>query len=255
MSRFGFLGMVGALTLAAGCVPSGQYMEMRDKYREEAAKNRRLMEENTKLEAALRAKGVDVEAIRKELALISETGGGRGIGRPIAVPKGSEDMVQLPGGGLRMGALSFRSGSAELTDKAKAALDAVAQQLKAKPGFILVVDGHTDADPISKSHNASNWELSGKRAAAVVDYLVKAGACKGEDAFLRGFGEFKPLPGEEKAKNRRVELFAIDLLGAGGAPAKAGAPAGEPATPARPTPKPAPKTGALEPDPGDPSYK
>jgi chemotaxis protein MotB len=249
MSRFGFLGMVGALTLAAGCVPSGQYMEMRDKYREEAAKNRRLMEENTKLEAALRAKGVDVEAIRKELALM-ETRGGSGFGRSIAVPKGSEEMVQLPGGGLRMGALNFRSGSAELTDKAKAALDAVAQQLKAKPGFILVVDGHTDTDQISKSHNASNWELAGKRAAAVADYLVKAGVCPGEDALIRGFGQFKPI-GEDKAKNRRVEIYAIDT---GGAPAKATG-AGEAPPPARPTPKPAPKTGAVEPDPGDPTYK
>jgi outer membrane protein OmpA-like peptidoglycan-associated protein len=257
MLRFAFLGMAGALMLVAGCVPSGQYIEMRDKYREEAAKNRRLMEENQKLAAALRAKGVNIDDLRKELALISETGAGRGMGVPLTVPPGTEHMKPLPGGGLRMGEFNFRSGSAELTDKAKAALNEVAAQLKAKPGVILVVDGHTDTDPISKSSNASNWELSGKRAAAVADYLVKAGACRGEDAFLRGFGQFKPIS-DEKAQNRRVEIFAIRTPGAGGVPAKAGG-AEEPVTPARPTPKPAtkaaPKTTPPEPSPDDPSYK
>lgn len=159
MLRFGFLGVLGAAMLATGCVSSSQHAELRAKYEEEAAKSRRLAEENRKLAAALKAKGVNIDDIRKRLDLIDADGGGRGIGRTLKAPEGAEDMVQLPNGGLRMGALNFRSGSAELTDKAKAALNEVANQLKAKPGFLLVVDGHTDSDPISKSNNASNWEL------------------------------------------------------------------------------------------------
>ncbi|HOX05250.1 MAG TPA: OmpA family protein [Planctomycetota bacterium] len=254
MLRFGFLGVLGAAMLATGCVSSSQHAELRAKYEEEAAKSRRLAEENRKLAAALKAKGVNIDDIRKRLDLIDADGGGRGIGRTLKAPEGAEDMVQLPNGGLRMGALNFRSGSAELTDKAKAALNEVANQLKAKPGFLLVVDGHTDSDPISKSNNASNWELAGKRAAAVVDFLVKAGACKGEDALLRGFGPFKPIS-QEKAKNRRVEIFAIDTPGTGGrSAAKDAGLEDEPAAPATPTTPPA-RPAPKGPAGNDPSLK
>jgi chemotaxis protein MotB len=248
MSRWGLLGIVGFALLAAGCVPSSQYDELKAKYEEEAAKSRRLAEENDRLARALAAKGVNVDDIRRKLDLIDSTGGGGGMGMPIPAPKDSEGFTSLPDGGLRMGALNFRPGSAELTDKAKAALDEVANHLKTRPHFVLVVDGHTDSDPITKSHNASNWELSGKRAAAVVDYLVKVGACKGEDALLRGFSQFRAIS-DDKAKNRRVDIFAIEAPGAGkSAPAKATggeeAPAHAPVTPARPATKTAPKPPA-----------
>ena len=242
MSRFGFLTMIGALLLAAGCVPSNQYADMKYKYEEEAAKSRRLAEENAKLQAALRAKHVDVDALMRELSML-ETAPEKGSGRTFAPIAGTEVTI-LEKGGIRLGGLNFRSGSAELTDSGKAALSQVAQQLKAKPGFILVVDGHTDSDPISKSNNASNWELSGKRAAAVTDYLVKAGVCDGQNAFLRGFGEFRPIS-NEKARYRRVEIYAFDAPGLSGgrtssAPASTGMEpdAGVPAAPpTRPAPR------------------
>jgi flagellar motor protein MotB len=255
MSRFGFLGILGAMLLAAGCVSSQQHDELKAKYEEEAAKSRRLAEENAKLTAALRAKNVDVDAIKRELALIDANGGGTGVGRKFEPIKG--EGIDVLDRGLRMSELNFRPGSAELTEKAKTALHEVANQLKAKPGFLLVVDGHTDSDPITRSNNASNWELSGKRAAAVLDHLVKAGVCDGQNAFLRGYGEFRAIS-PDKAKNRRVEIYAFDAPGlAGGSRVKDTGLEDEPvAPPSAPTPtRPTPKTAPKAPASNDPTLK
>jgi outer membrane protein OmpA-like peptidoglycan-associated protein len=242
MSRFGFLGIMGAVLLATGCVSSSQHNDLMQKYLEEEALSRRLAAENAKLTAALQGRNVDVAGILKNLPPVDVMPPGGG-GRPFKPVPG--DATPLPDGGMRFGELNFRPGSAELSEKGKAALDQVAAQLKARPGFILVVDGHTDTDPIAKTKNvnASNWELSGKRAAAVLDHLVKAGVCDGKHAYLRGYGEFKPIS-PDKAKNRRVEIYAFDAPGlAGGSGAKATGPEEEPVAPAPPpTPtRPAPK--------------
>jgi chemotaxis protein MotB len=263
MSRFRFLGALGALLLAGGCVSSNQYDEVKYKLQEEEAKSRRLAEENAKLAAALRSKNVDVDKLLAELREL-ETSPTRGGGRRFNNVTG-EEVTRLEKGGLRLGGVNFRSGSAELSDKGKAVLKQVAAELKAKPGFLLVVDGHTDNDPIHKSANASNWELSGKRAAAVVDFLVKEeGVCKGEEALLRGYGEFKPIPGAAKAQNRRVEVYAFDAPGL--APGKSSAAPAAPAAAANPddeVPEPAPapaptrpaKPAAKAPDSNDPTLK
>lgn len=253
MSRFGFLGIVGAVLLAAGCVSSSQHNDLMQKYLEEEAKSRRLAADNAKLTSALRGKNVDVGKILNDLSMIDQAPA-TGSGRPFTGVTG--DVTLLRDGGIRLGGLNFRSGSAELSDQGKAVLDQIAAKLKAKPGFIMVVDGHTDTDPISKSKNASNWELSGKRAAAVVDHLVKAGVCDGQQAMLRGFGEFRGIS-PDKAKNRRVEIYAFDAPGlAGGSSVKDTGLEDEPVTPTpppptRPTPKPAPKTPAGD----DPTLK
>ena len=248
MSRFRYLGVLAIVVFSAGCVSSGQYLEMRAKYEEEHDRANRLERESLAMERALRAANIDTGTRKKIIEVES--------GAPSSVPFApSKDYTALRGGGARLEELHFRSGSAELSEKGKAALDSIGEQLKGMPPVAVVVDGHTDTDPILKSHHASNWELSGKRAAAVLDYLVKKGAVDPKNAALRGYGEFRPLPPPAgKAQNRRVEIFAIRTPGAGGVPAKVGG-AEEPVTPARPTPKPAPKTAPKEPALDDPSYK
>ncbi|RME41480.1 MAG: flagellar motor protein MotB, partial [Planctomycetota bacterium] len=75
--------------------------------------------------------------------------------------------------------------------------------------------GHTDDTPIRKSGWKDNYELSAQRALAVVRYL----GSKGID-FKRliacACGEHRPrVPNRsaaERARNRRVEIFAVDPL-------------------------------------------
>jgi len=110
----------------------------------------------------------------------------------------------------------FASGSAELEQSGKEQLDQLATTLillsKEIPeglNWILRVDGHTDARPISTPFFASNWELSTARAVAVVKYLNNRGI-PAEHLAATGFAEFLPLDpsNTEMAyrKNRRIEL-------------------------------------------------
>ena len=99
-------------------------------------------------------------------------------------------------------------GMEELKILAKALLE-LKDQIPPEINWVLRVDGHTDADPISTEKFPSNWELSAARAIAVVRRLVAEGVPPNR-LVAAGFGEFQPIdPGntEEAYKhNRRIEL-------------------------------------------------
>jgi flagellar motor protein MotB len=223
MSKSWTLGVVGLLLAAAGCVPSDQYLDMKSKYEQERTRADRLQTENDRLRrGGGGTRGMTEAEIRQYIADHPElfpTGHTGEFREPI------EGTERIPGG-IRLKDLTFRSGSAELTSVGKAALDSVAEQIRKMGPGTLRVEGHTDTDPISHSKNASNWELSGKRAAAVVDYLVKKGAVDPHSAFLQGFGEYKPI-GSEKSRNRRVDIYYSPKSGGGSeAPVERTRPAG-----------------------------
>ncbi len=73
----------------------------------------------------------------------------------------------------------------------------------------VVVEGYTDSQPISNSRFQSNWDLSGARAAAVVNDFAKIGVLSARMS-LQGYGSQVPIDSnstaEGRAKNRRVEI-------------------------------------------------
>jgi chemotaxis protein MotB len=79
------------------------------------------------------------------------------------------------------------------------------------------VEGHTDDQPIATSHYPSNWQLSGARAAAVVQQLNSAGV-SGKRMSLAGYAAQHPVAGNAtpsgRAQNRRVEIILTRLHGA-----------------------------------------
>jgi flagellar motor protein MotB len=97
----------------------------------------------------------------------------------------------------------FKSGSAELSDAGKKALDEAAQKVKSS-GKKTVVEGHTDTDPIKAAPFKSNWELGSARALMVLHYLVSKGV---DPAKLSAatYGQYSPVGGD-KAKNRRAVI-------------------------------------------------
>lgn len=111
----------------------------------------------------------------------------------------------------------FSSGQADVSlpgqtelDKLAAALLELEGQIPPEIGWVLRVDGHTDARPLSGSGRfRDNWELSSARAISVVKYLISKGVSPNH-LVAAGFGEFQPLePGDDdviNAKNRRIEL-------------------------------------------------
>jgi len=108
------------------------------------------------------------------------------------------------------GALLFDSGSAELTDAAKAVLDKVGLILEKYGTGIIEIEGHTDNVPISSSRYASNEELSSARALAVFYYLKESTLLDPTQLRHAGMGERVPIAdnstAEGRSRNRRVEI-------------------------------------------------
>ena len=103
----------------------------------------------------------------------------------------------------------FDSGSATLKPQALGILDKVAVILAGEREHPIVVEGHTDSQPIHGSVYPSNWELSGARAAAVVRDFVGDGVNSRRVSFT-GYGSNQSIATNSTAagrsKNRRVEV-------------------------------------------------
>lgn len=113
--------------------------------------------------------------------------------------------VLFPVGGAELDA----AGQAEM-DKLAAALLELAQEIPAEISWVLRVDGHTDALPLTGTGRyRDNWELSSARATSVVKYLISKGV-PANRLVAAGFGEFQPIAEGDTpdvlAQNRRIEL-------------------------------------------------
>ncbi|MEE2695014.1 MAG: OmpA family protein [Pseudomonadota bacterium] len=105
---------------------------------------------------------------------------------------------------------AFKSGSADLTAKAKKIMAKIAEVNKKGRSEILV-SGHTDDKPLTfGSIYRDNWDLAAARSSSVVQELSKTGKLKPERMKAISYGETQPLAGNEtaqgRAKNRRIEI-------------------------------------------------
>ena len=111
-------------------------------------------------------------------------------------------------GKLVLEGVNFQTGKAVLLPESEQILDRVATALIARPELKIEIGGHSDSDGSA----ASNQKLSQRRAESVKAYLVKKGV-PAERMTAKGYGEAQPIEDnktpEGKAKNRRVELKAI----------------------------------------------
>jgi OOP family OmpA-OmpF porin len=100
----------------------------------------------------------------------------------------------------------FDIDKTELRPESKSTLEEVAKLLKADPSLRLEVGGHTD----NTGAAAHNMQLSGGRAAAVVNALVTIYGVDRARLQANGYGDSKPVApndtDQNRAKNRRVEL-------------------------------------------------
>jgi len=105
----------------------------------------------------------------------------------------------------------FDSGKTQLKTTALQTLHKVGQVLKYEvPEQLVLVEGHTDTDPIKYSNFKSNWDLSAARAVEVVHYFVNEISIDPNRLVASGYGEFKPIVSNAtvvgKSTNRRVEI-------------------------------------------------
>jgi outer membrane protein OmpA-like peptidoglycan-associated protein len=103
-------------------------------------------------------------------------------------------------------AVLFGFNKAELTRAGKAELDQLGSQLGSTKSYILQVTGGTD----SVGSAEYNYDLSQRRAAAVVQYLASKYDIPPHRFYLIGIGKDKEVASNStaagRAKNRRVEI-------------------------------------------------
>lgn len=111
--------------------------------------------------------------------------------------------------------LLFRTGSYNVSDKAKEVLGKVATVVNGKPNFEAMVEAHTDNVPYKKDPLIDNWDLSVKRATSVVRVLESLGV-NSSRLIAAGRGEYQPiadnLTAENRAKNRRTRIVILPKI-------------------------------------------
>jgi len=114
--------------------------------------------------------------------------------------------------------LLFKSGSFNITDKAKVVLGKVAKVLAAQPAIEFMVEGHTDSKQLISGGNLmeDNWDLSVKRATTIVRVLQDTYGIEPKRMTAAGRSEYIPLTEndtpEHRAANRRTRIVILPQL-------------------------------------------
>ncbi len=113
--------------------------------------------------------------------------------------------------------LLFKSGSYDVTDKAKSVLAKVAKVVNDKPDFECMVEGHTDNVPYNGTGVLlDNWDLSVKRSTSIIRVLTNQLGVKPEQLIAAGRSSYIPLvandTAENKARNRRTRIVVLPKI-------------------------------------------
>jgi len=112
--------------------------------------------------------------------------------------------------------LLFKSGSYDITDRAKEVLGKVALVVKNQPEIEFMVEGHTDNVAFKRGVLLDNWDLSVKRSTAVVRILQKQYGLDPARMSASGRSEYKPVASNDtpdgKAANRRTRIIILPQL-------------------------------------------
>jgi len=111
--------------------------------------------------------------------------------------------------------LLFKSGSYNVTDRAKEVLAKVAKVINSKPNFEAMVEAHTDNVSYSKPPLLDNWDLSVKRATSVVRVLEGL-QVNPQQLIAAGRSYHVPLvendTAENRATNRRTRIVVLPKI-------------------------------------------
>lgn len=113
--------------------------------------------------------------------------------------------------------LLFSSGSWAVGTEGREAVEQLGTVLAENPDIAVLIEGHTDNVPYNGSGALKdNWDLSTKRATAIVHILQENNRIDPENLTAAGRGEFSPIASnaspEGKAKNRRIEVILTPKL-------------------------------------------
>ncbi len=112
--------------------------------------------------------------------------------------------------------LLFSTGKYEVTASAKSVLGKVATVLINQPDIEFMVEGHTDNVPYRQGVLLDNWDLSVKRATAVVRILQNEYNIPAAKMTAAGRSEYVPVASNDsdagKSSNRRTRIVILPQL-------------------------------------------
>lgn len=203
---------------------------------ENSKRNRELLAELDTKEKALAAEKARLEKLEKDLAARSkrvdelESVIAAKDAKMNALKNAiSKALVNFEGKGLTVeqrdgkvyvsmeNKLLFSSGSWAVGAEGKKAVQQLAAVLAQNPDIAVLIEGHTDNVPYNGSGQLNdNWDLSTKRATAIVQLLQASANIDPQNLTAAGRGEHAPVASndtaEGKAKNRRIEVILTPKL-------------------------------------------
>jgi chemotaxis protein MotB len=203
---------------------------------ENSRKNRELLAQLEAKEQALAAENARLEKLKKELEdrsnrvaelenVISAKDADMkrlkdAISNALTDFEGKGLTVEQRGGKVYVSMenkLLFQSGSWAVGANGKEAVKQLGSVLADNPEIAILIEGHTDNVPYKGTEQLSgNWDLSTKRATAIVNILRENEMINPENLTAAGRGEFAPVASndtsEGKAKNRRIEVILTPKL-------------------------------------------
>ncbi len=112
--------------------------------------------------------------------------------------------------------LLFSSGSDQISSNASNVLGKVGTILRDKVNMDVMIEGHTDSQPIASGKFKDNWELSTARAASITRYLQENQDIDPARMTAAGRSFYVPIASndtaEGRAKNRRTRIIILPKL-------------------------------------------
>jgi len=203
---------------------------------ENAKKNRELLAQLEVKEQALASENARLEALKKELenrskrveeleSLIAAKDAAMtdlktAISKALTDFEGKGLTVEQRDGKVYVSMenkLLFGSGSWAVGSEGRRAVQQLGAVLADNPEIAILIEGHTDNVPYKGNAQLSgNWDLSTKRATAIVNILRENANINPENLTAAGRGEYAPVAtndtAEGKAKNRRIEVILTPKL-------------------------------------------
>lgn len=203
---------------------------------ENAKKNRELLAQLEAKEQALAAENARLEKLKKDMEMRSQRIAELETiisSKDAAMAKLknaiSKALTHFEGRGLTImqrdgkvyvsmeNKLLFESGSWAVGKNGKEAVKQLGTVLAVNPEIAVMIEGHTDNAPYTGTGQLSgNWDLSTKRATAIVEILRENTGINPENLTAAGRGEFAPIASNDtadgKAKNRRIEVVLTPKL-------------------------------------------
>ena len=111
--------------------------------------------------------------------------------------------------------LLFKSGSYNVTSRAKEVLAKVAKVVNSKPDFECMIEGHTDSQTYRSGVLLDNWDLSVKRSTSIIRVLQDLDVNPAQ-LIAAGRSHYVPLvdnnTAENRAKNRRTRVVVMPKI-------------------------------------------